>query len=179
MKKMEKKSLKELEQEMPVLSRECLEEFIGGGEVRIGVNRNGYGSDSTASMFIANAYDDKGNLIGSMSGYFLEPGFNPELSKTSGSDTAIPAGTYSLIPCYHNGQSGFYEVSGVDGRSAVHIHPGNSGSDTLGCFLPGSSSGYDSGSDNYYVNGSKAKWTEFTNFLNSYGSDGIKMSVSY
>ena len=34
-----------------------------------------------------------------------------------------------------------FEITGVTGRSAILIHAGNSGGDTLGCFLPGNTVG--------------------------------------
>lgn len=109
------------------------------GDVVIGVNRFGFGSDSTCSKFVANVYDAHGNLVESLSGYMIEPRWDPNMSTVPGSDTAIPNGQYTVGPCYHHGASGFYEIQGVPGRSAIHIHSGNYGSDTEGCLLPASS----------------------------------------
>jgi len=72
-------------------------------------------------------------------GYFLEPA-GPS-STAEGSDLRIPAGTYAIK--YSSGAvfKNAFEITGVTGRSAILIHAGNSGGDTLGCFLPGNTVG--------------------------------------
>ena len=66
--------------------------------VVINTNRLWYGEDSTASAFLATAYDEHGNKVDSMNGYFLEPATDYDLAKTEGSDTAIMYGQYNVIP---------------------------------------------------------------------------------
>lgn len=168
----------ELAKRMPVLSEEVQETFIGGGTVQISVNRTYYGSNTTMSNFLATAYDDSGNAITSMSGFFLEPATDYENCHVSGSDTAISYGTYDVVPSYYKGQSGYYEVSGVEGRFGIKIHAGNTGDDTNGCLMPGVTGTYDSGIDDYTVSNSKVKLKELTDFLDKYGRDGITMNIS-
>ena len=48
--------------------------------------------------FLATAYDEQGNTIDSMRGYFLEPGTDYNRAKREGSDTAIMSGEYEVIP---------------------------------------------------------------------------------
>ena len=64
----------------------------------INTNRLWYGEDSTVSAFLATAYDEQGNTIDSMRGYFLEPGTDYNRAKREGSDTAIMSGEYEVIP---------------------------------------------------------------------------------
>lgn len=65
--------------------------------VVVKTNRLWYGKDSTASAFLAVAYDEQGNRIDSMEGYFLEPGTDYDKAKKEGSDTAIMSGKYDII----------------------------------------------------------------------------------
>ena len=46
-----------------------------------------YGEDSTVSAFLATAYDEHGNVVDSMRGYFLEPGTDYNRAKEK---VAIP-----------------------------------------------------------------------------------------
>jgi hypothetical protein len=181
MKRLKRLALNELRQGNCVLSSAEQESIIGGGTVKIVTNRQGYGDDSTLSVFTAYAYDDNGNIVSSMSGYFLEPGWDESKCYTSRSDTAIAPGVYNVIPCTFHGASGYFEISGVKGRSGIIIHAGNTGDDTMGCFLPGSSYGYNSQADEYYITGgtSRPELKNITNFLNSYGSEGITINVGY
>lgn len=48
--------------------------------------------------FLATAYDEQGNTIDSMRGYFLEPGTDYNRAKREGCDTAIMSGEYEVIP---------------------------------------------------------------------------------
>lgn len=176
MKKLTRKSLDEMSKGMQKISELEQRLFVGGSTVSISVNRSFYGTSSTMSYFEATAYDDSGNVIDSMSGMFLEPEADYDRCTSAGSDTAIQYGTYSVVPSTFHGQSGYYEVSGVDGRSGILIHAGNSGGDTSGCFLPGTS-GHQSGS-NYTVSQSGDKLRELNDFLSRYGGGGITMNVS-
>ena len=187
--KLTRESLTELAMRMPVLSEEVQSFYVGGGTVKISVNRTGYGSDTTMSSFLATAYDDSGTIIDSLEGFFLEPavdygsctpsGFISGLYNVADSDTAIAPGTYNVVPGYYHQQSGYYEVSDVEGRSYIMIHAGNNGSDTLGCLMPGVTGSYHSGIDDYTVSQSKVKLQELTEFLDKYGDDGITIDISY
>ncbi len=171
-------SLAELAARMPVLSENVQSSFIGGGTVNITVNRSFYGDNSTMSYFLATAYDDDGNVVSSMSGMFLEPTADYDRSTVSGSDTAIQYGTYNVVPSTYKGQSGYYEVVGVEGRSGIKIHAGNDGDDTEGCLLPGTSESYNSETGESTVSGSRDKLNELTNFLDEYGNSGITIQMS-
>ena len=187
MRKLTRESLAELAMRMPVLSENVQSFYVGGGTVTISVNRTGYGSDTTMSSFLATAYDDSGIIIDSLEGFFLEPAVDygsctPSGSMSgsynvAGSDTAIAPGTYNVVPGYFHGKSGYYEVSGVEGRSHIMIHAGNYGSETEGCLMPGVTG--NSGIDDYTVSQSKAKLQELTEFLDKYGDDGITINISY
>lgn len=148
------------------------------GHVTIGVNRFGYGETSTCSVFIMQAYDRDGNVIDTASGFFLEPGYDLERNTIAGSDTAIPSGSYPVIPAYHRGKSGYFEISDVSGRSAIHFHIGNTGADTEGCFLPGSNYSYNPVTNEYTVGNSTVAMNKFRSFINKYGSGYATIYVS-
>lgn len=177
MKKLTRKSLDEMAMNMSEISKDEQQLFVGGTRVVINVNRTGYGTSSTLSSFLATAYDDDGNYISSMSGMFLEPGTDYDQSTIAGSDTAISGGSYNVEHGSYHHDPSYYEVTGVEGRSGIFIHNGNSGEDTTGCFLPGTSSTYDSETDNYSVSDSNSKRKELTDFLDKYGSGGIEMNI--
>jgi hypothetical protein len=133
---------------MPVLSEEEQTNVVGGYHVVITVTRCGYGNNSTVSMFTATAYDNCGQVVGTpISGYMLEPATNYDLATTAGSDTAISAGSYSVV--YR--ADGRYEITGVPGRSGILIHTGASVYDTTGCFLPTTSVNFVDNSGSSYV----------------------------
>ena len=171
-------SLAELAKRMPVLSEDVQRMCVGGGTVNITINRSFYGDNSTMSYFLATAYDDDGNVITSMSGMFLEPTADNDRCTVSGSDTAIKYGTYNVVPSTYNGQSGYYEVSGVEGRTGIKIHAGNNGDHTEGCLLPETSGTYNSETGESTVSGSRNKLNELTDFLNKYGDSGITIQIS-
>lgn len=58
--------------------------------------RKWYGKKSTVT-FIATAYNEQGEKIDSMKGYFLEPHVNYDSAKIANSDKAIMYGTYNII----------------------------------------------------------------------------------
>ena len=66
--------------------------------VVVNTSRLWYGDDSTVSAFIATAYDENGNRVDSMDGYFLEPATDYDKAKKAGSDRAIMSGTYDVVP---------------------------------------------------------------------------------
>lgn len=167
-----KHSLHQLAGEMSVLSKAEREALIGGGTAVITVQRLASMGDTTLSMFTVIS-SDYGRVC---QGYFLEPVLNPDLAQTPGSDTAISAGTYGVVPSTYHGQYGYWEVTGVPGRSYIKIHPGNYGSNTEGCLLPGSSYSIVNGA--FVVNNSRACFYQLSDCLNNYGSDGISMIIN-
>ena len=179
MKKLSKLKLKDLKQQTIILSKEEQAGFIGGGNVSISTNRLGYGGSSTLSVFLATAYDDNGNVISSLTGYFLEPGCDYSRCTYAGSDTAIFPGTYDVIPSTFKGTSGYFEINGADGRSLIKIHQGNTGINTSGCLLPGTTYTYNPNTGEYSVWDSGKKLNELRDFLNRYGNGGISINISY
>ena len=176
MRKLRKLTLDELAKTMPVVKEIEQRNYVGGDYVIINVNRMPSVGNSTASTFTATAYDDFGNAVGQVSGYFLEPKVVPNLATTAGSDTAISPGSYSLSKSTYNGNSGYYQVDNVPGRSQIKIHTGNYHDNTEGCFLPGSSVGELSG--NATVGESDDKRIELTKLLDDHGDRGITFNVS-
>lgn len=172
MRKLGKLTLKELEGELETVDQLEIIQLLGGENVVINTIRHGYGNESTLSSFTATAYDDEGNVMNEMTGYFLEPAYD---EGSNGADTAIPYGTYNVISSTYNGNPGYFEIANVSGRSQIKIHAGNFHEDTTGCLLPGTNTAI-SGSD-YEVYSSRAKLTELTNFLNNYGNDGIQINI--
>lgn len=173
---MKKKTLKELAKSMYILTKEEQRNCIGGDRIVVDVTRTHFGTSSTGSNYTATAYDDYGNVITQITGYFLEPRYAPSSATTSGSDTAIPDGTYTVAPSTYHGRTGYYEVQGVPGRSAIKIHEGNTGADTEGCFLPGSDM-CQTGND-YMVTGSRKEKEELFGFFKKYGDSGITMNIN-
>ena len=57
--------------------------------VVVNTTRIGYGKKSTVSKFIAMAYDETGNKIDSIKGYFLEPETDYNRAKVKNSDTKL------------------------------------------------------------------------------------------
>ena len=66
--------------------------------VVVNTNRIWYGVNSTASAFLATAYDEQGKAVDSIRGYFLEPETKYEKAKTAGEKMAIMSGQYNIIP---------------------------------------------------------------------------------
>lgn len=117
---------------MQILNCEEQSCYVGGDHVVVDVVRSYFGKNSTGSIYTATAYDDYGNVISQSTGYFLEPRYDPAKERISGSDTAIANGSYNVIPTTFHGRTGYYELSGVPGRSGIKIHEGNTGKDTCG-----------------------------------------------
>lgn len=173
--KIKKQTLSELESAMRMLSREEQSQLMGGDRVEVDVTRSYFGSQSTGSSYVATAYDDNGNVVCVITGYFLEPLYDPSQSRTAGSDTAIPDGCYNVSPSSYHGRSGYYQINDVPGRSGIKIHPGNNGEDTTGCLLPGSGIAQQGGE--YTVSGSRNETKELFNLFKEYGGDGITMNI--
>jgi putative uncharacterized protein VV1850 len=173
--KIKKQTLSELESAMRMLSKEEQSQFMGGDRVVVDVTRSYFGSQSTGSSYVATAYNNNGNVVSVITGYFLEPRYDPSLSRTAGSDTAIPDGRYNVSPSSYHGRSGYYEIDHVPGRSGIKIHSGVNGSDTTGCLLPGS--GIVQVGGEYTVSGSPDERKELFGMFKKYGGGGIIMNI--
>lgn len=161
-------------------------------KVVVNTSRLWYGDDSTASAFIATAYDEQGNRIDSMEGYFLEPATDYDLAKVANKDRAIMSGTYDVITQKEMKKRisektkqreenialryDWY-IDEVPGRSGIAIHIGNYGKDTEGCFLPGDKVNYDSITNKCSVSNSIVKTKELFGFFDKYGQNGIKINI--
>ena len=164
--------------------------------VVVNTNRIGYGEKSTVSAFLATAYDEQGNTVDSMRGYFLEPGTDYNRAKRGGSDTAIMSGSYEIIPqaemrkriAERNTQKGKqikecdiklrynWYIDNPPGRSGIAIHGGRNGENTTGCFIPGDSISPNKENTDYFIS-DNGKKNELFRFFNNYGQDGIKINV--
>lgn len=162
--------------------------------VVINTNRLWYGEDSTASAFLATAYDEHGNKVDSMNGYFLEPATDYDLAKVAGKDKAIMNGVYNVIPQSvmlkkenerrrKNRQAEVknlnykWYIENPPGRSFIAIHSGETGEHTSGCFLPGDTIEYNERTQSYTVKNSSKKRDKLFNFFDKYGNNGIKINV--
>ena len=164
--------------------------------VVVNTNRIGYGDKSTVSAFLATAYDEQGNTVDSMRGYFLEPETDYNRAKREGSDTAIMSGSYEIIPqaemrkriAERNTQKGKqikecdiklrynWYIDNPPGRSGIAIHGGRNGENTAGCFIPGDSIGPNKEKTDYFIS-DNGKKDELFRFFNNYGQDGIRINV--
>ena len=146
--------------------------------VKISTNRYDYGDNSTISQYTAWAYSQDGDVIDSISGYFLEPETDYGRSNQAGSDTAIPSGTYEIHPYSSAKHPNSFQIDGISGRDKVLIHTGNTGGDTEGCFLPGTNEGTPEKDGSPTVVGSKAEYKELKDFINKYGNGHASINVS-
>lgn len=105
--------------------------------------------------------------------FVLEPA-GPD-SNISNSDKRIFCGTYKVKPYSSPKYPNVYEIKNVPGRSYILIHAGNYHEDTLGCLMPGKSSGILSGNQ-YYVSHSKAALKEIFSELKKHSNIEIKIS---
>jgi hypothetical protein len=144
--------------------------------VVVNTNRLWYGGKSTVSAFLATAYDERGNKIDSMEGYFLEPGTDYDKAEIAGSDSSIKYGTYNIVRGEKWQRFEWY-VDNVPGRSGIAIHGGTDGSNTLGCLLPAEDFVHDKEKDNYRTVNSGKKKKELFDFFKKYGKNGIKINV--
>mgnify|MGYP006874334064 CR=1 FL=1 len=138
---------------------------------------------STLSKFTAAAYGADGNLISGtlLEGYFLERVLDYSLAQTSGSNTAILKGEYSIIPGVEPQRFEWYLVN-VPGRAGVAIHKGNSYYDTEGCLLIGEIGYYDKESGHntnaYKVKFSEAWLKKLGVLFRTYGNGNIKIIIT-
>lgn len=82
--------------------------------------------------FSAAAYDDNGQFIAAITGVTLEPFSDMSLENIENSGCAIAPGTYDVVSGTYDNNSGYYQVSGVDGRTSIFFHIGNSSIDIDG-----------------------------------------------
>lgn len=163
--------------------------------VVVNATRKWYGKKSTVSTFTATAYNEQGEKIDSMKGYFLEPHVNYDSAKIANSDKAIMYGTYNIIPKAEleerinkqrrergeedaNLRFDWY-IDKVPGRSGIAIHGGRNGDDTLGCLLPGDTLEYKEQIQDYTIKNSKSKKNELFDFFKQYGKQGIKINIGF
>ena len=175
MKSIRRKNLDELARIMPVINENELKTFVGGDKVVITITRNGYGENTTLGHFTAIAYDDSGQFIASITGVTLEPNYDESYANVGGSGTAIDYGTYQVVSGTYHNDPGYYQVSGVDGRTGIFFHIGNESGDTTGCILLGSSSCEYNG--DYTISGSTPIVNSFNDFLKEYGDNGITLII--
>lgn len=138
--------------------------------VVVNTNRIWYGKNSTASAFLATAYDEQNRTVDSIRGYFLEPETKYEKAKTEGGKMAIMSGAYEIIPkeemrkrTYErrrkSGENDLkledvkhrydWYIDAPPGRSSIAIHGGKIWENTEGCFIPGDTIELDADGINY------------------------------
>ena len=139
-------------------------EITPSTHVVINTNRLWYGKDSTASTFLATAYDEQGNRVNSMEGYFIEPKTDYGRAEIEGDDKAIKYGTHNIVPP-KQGQRFEWYVDNVPGRTGIAIHGGVDCTDTSGCLLPAEKIIHDKNSDNYTTIGTQKKEKRAVRFL--------------
>lgn len=163
--------------------------------VVINTNREWYGKNSTVSTFIATAYNEDGEKIDSMKGYFLEPHVNYDSARIANSDKAIMYGTYNVVSKAElenrinkqrrdRGKKDVHlrfdwYVDKVPGRSGIAIHGGTNGDDTSGCLLPGDTLEYKEHDQDYTIKNSTTKKNELFKFFKQYGENGIKINIGF
>ncbi len=161
--------------------------------VVVNTNRIWYGVNSTASAFLATAYDEQGREVDSMRGYFLEPETKYEKAKTAGGKMAIMSGEYNIIPnaemlkkineqrkknnkIPEDGLRFQWYIDTPPGRSCIAIHGGKTWKNTEGCFIPGDTIGLSADGENYEIY-DRGKKKELFDFFEKYGEGGIKINV--
>lgn len=151
--------------------------FISGGSgVRVFSRRSLYGNNSTLSYFTVIAYDANGLPIDTsmINGYFLERKIDHQKENISGSNVAIKAGSYKIIPGVA-GQHYQWYLENVPGRSGIAIHSGNSYTDSQGCLLAGTE--YDYVSGEYRVKLSRSMLNSLFSLFTMYGVNNIYISI--
>ena len=161
--------------------------------VVVNTNRIWYGVNSTASAFLATAYDEQGKAVDSIRGYFLEPETKYEKAKTAGGKMAIMSGQYNIIPnaemlkkineqrkknnqIPNDGLRFQWYIDTPPGRSCIAIHGGKTWEDTEGCFIPGDTIELSADGKNYEIY-DRGKKKELFDFFEKYGQAGIKINV--
>ncbi|MBP3613395.1 MAG: hypothetical protein J6J37_01240 [Bacteroidaceae bacterium] len=161
--------------------------------VVVNTNRIWYGVNSTASAFLATAYDEQGKEVDSMRGYFLEPQTKYEKAKTAGGKMAIMSGEYNIIPnaemlkkineqrkknnkIPEDGLQFQWYIDTPPGRSCIAIHGGKTWKNTKGCFIPGDTIELSADGKDYEIY-DRGKKKELFDFFEKYGEGGIKINV--
>ena len=161
--------------------------------VVVNTNRIWYGVNSTASAFLATAYDEQGKAVDSIRGYFLEPETKYEKAKTAGGKMAIMSGQYNIIPnaemlkkineqrkknnkIPEDGLRFQWYIDTPPGRSCIAIHGGKTWKNTEGCFIPGDTIELSADGKNYEIY-DRGKKKELFDFFEKYGEGGIKINV--
>lgn len=148
-------------------------------KVVVNTNRLHYGYNATVSAFLATAYDEQGEKVDSMQGYFLEPRTDYNLATTPNSDTAIMTGTYRITPKWNEKQKYDWYLRNTKGRTGIAIHGGINGNSTTGCLIPGNSFNtykHEKG-DSLTINNANEKKEELFQFFKKYGNDDIKINI--
>lgn len=177
MKSIRRKNLDELAKVMPVLSEKEQREFVGGGTVVIKITRSGYGENSTFGYFSAQAYDDNGQFITAITGVTLERNTDINLETVPNSGVAIAPDTYPVITGVYHGQSGYYLIDNVEGRTGIFFHAGSTYHNSTGCVLLGTSGSYNAATGNYSIDYNTDLVAQFNEFLSRYGKDGITLDI--
>jgi RHS repeat-associated protein len=108
----------------------------------------------------------------SVRGYMLEP--EGPSTKQSGQDKRIPEGVYNVEDYSSKKYPDNFRLfnEDVSKSRAILYHSGNTGANTEGCNMPGSTKG------NGTVGGSKAKMKELREFIKSVGDSNIKVIIN-
>ncbi|WP_432455086.1 DUF5675 family protein [Agarivorans sp. QJM3NY_29] len=107
--------------------------------------------------------------------YVLEPG-GPD-SQQEGSDQRINTGSYKLKPYNSPKYKNVYQLLNVPGRTNILIHAGNYHQDTLGCLMPGNTSGKSS-SGEYNVGNSRTAMKEIFEYIAAASSTSVEITNS-
>lgn len=127
-----------------------------------------YSDNSTISKYYASSSD---NCVELITGYLMEPAWDPSQSMISGSDRAIHPGEYEVSPYSSAKYKDNYILEDVSGRSYILIHQGNKPSHTEGCLMPGEYYSED------WVGRSGDAYKALNTFLKEYGEDGIRIII--
>lgn len=136
------------------------------GYVRIYLRRFGFSQNTTCSTYKIYVYNKDGSLVDFQEGYMLERGYNETEASVENSKTAIPLGTYQVVPSTFKQRSGYFEVCDVPGRTDIKIHGGSNYTHTTGCLLPGLS--FKFVNDEYEI---ERGWDTFYQFAAKYIND--------
>jgi len=161
-----------------------VEETVKGSVIRI-VRKWVYWAGNNADSSTVGTFSIDND---SLTGYILEP--YGESTAQSGQDKRIPLGTYNLV--WHvsdkytkakyppNGVPKLYNNS-VSQSRAILIHPGNTGTDSIGCLLPGSGITVKTINNKKYVTAvtsSTVKLEALIKYINKQGIGNVKIIIT-